>query len=470
MRNITLSVPGDCTVPHFYFESEPAQVALALRLGADAVAYIQKRAVDAVRQETHAEAIRQATEDFEEERKKSESSAAAAITKLRQEKLRADEELRAANARVEALENSAGSQRSQIQKDTRESVQELLAAKDQQIAQLQATLERTMEAMGKRVESLQNSMTKTFSSSKDKGTLGELVVEGFLKKAFDCDIQVVSKESQTADIRMTRKGGSYFWEVKNYTRMVTTDEVSKFRRDLRLHPDVRGGILVSLRQGIVGCSRGGDIEVEFLEDGRFILFISHFMSHDDPVFYLQTLRPFFDTIESMSKPVKEEVEAVRSLEMKAALMTNMLRSHAQTITRHKNSIVGHRKRMDTMFAEFQGYVLEAEAQLQTMLRVALGGDESAAEVQSEADTSLPLAIFKKGCLADYADDRSREFIKWLLTVTEVDGNSQVEIKDIIERGKGTYPEKYVRGLREELFQDAAWPKGSRFLVGLRLLK
>lgn len=470
MRNITLSVPGDCAVPHFYFESEPAQVALALRLGADAVAYIQKRAVDAVRQETHAEAIRQATEDFEEEKKKSESSAAAAITKLRQEKLRADEELRAANARVEALENSAGSQRSQIQKDTRASVQELLAAKDQQIAQLQATLERTMEAMGKRVESLQNSMTKTFSSSKDKGTLGELVVEGFLKKAFDCDIQVVSKESQTADIRMTRKGGSYFWEVKNYTRMVTTEEVNKFRRDLRLHPDVRGGILVSLRQGIVGCSRGGDIEVEFLEDGRFILFISHFMSHDDPVFYLQTLRPFFDTIESMSKPVKEEAEAVRSLEMKAALMTNMLRSHAQTITRHKNSIVGHRKRMDTMFAEFQGYVLEAEAQLQTMLRVALGGDESAAEVQSEADTSLPVAIFKKGCLADYADDRSREFIKWLLTTTEVDGNSQVEIKDIIERGKGTYPEKYVRGLREEIFQDGAWPKGSRFLVGLRLLK
>jgi hypothetical protein len=470
MRNITLSVPGDCTVPHFYFESEPAQVALALRLGADAVAYIQKRAVDAVRQETHAEAIRQATEDFEEERKKSESSAAAAITKLRQEKLRADEELRAANARVEALENSAGSQRSQIQKDTRASVQELLVAKDQQIAQLQATLERTMEAMGKRVESLQNSMTKTFSSSKDKGTLGELVVEGFLKKAFDCDIQVVSKESQTADIRMTRQGGSYFWEVKNYTRMVTTEEVNKFRRDLRLHPDVRGGILVSLRQGIVGCSRGGDIEVEFLEDGRFILFISHFMSHDDPVFYLQTLRPFFDTIESMSKPVKEEAEAVRSLEMKAALMTNLLRSHAQTISRHKNSIVGHRKRMDTMFSEFQGYVLEAEAQLQTMLRVAMGGDDSTAEVQSEADTALPATIFKKGCLAEYADDRSREFIKWLLATTEVDGSSQVEIKDIIERGKGTYPEKYVRGLREEIFQDAAWPKGSRFLVGLRLLK
>ncbi len=457
-------------MPHFYFESEPAQVALALRLGADAVAYIQKRAVDAVRQETHAEAIRQATEDFEEERKKSESSAAAAITKLRQEKLRADEELRAANARVEALENSAGSQRSQIQKDTRASVQELLVAKDQQIAQLQATLERTMEAMGKRVESLQNSMTKTFSSSKDKGTLGELVVEGFLKKAFDCDIQVVSKDSQTADIRMTRQGGSYFWEVKNYTRMVTTEEVNKFCRDLRLHPDVRGGILVSLRQGIVGCSRGGDIEVKFLEDGRFILFISHFMSHDDPVFYLQTLRPFFDTIESMSKPVKEEAEAVRSLEMKAALMTNLLRSHAQTISRHKNSIVGHRKRMDTMFSEFQGYVLEAEAQLQTMLRVAMGGDDSAAEVQSEADTALPATIFKKGCLAEYADDRSREFIKWLLATTEVDGSSQVEIKDIIERGKGTYPEKYVRGLREEIFQDAAWPKGSRFLVGLRLLK
>jgi len=372
--------------------------------------------------------------------------------------------------RIEAMDASAADLRSKLRSELKEQFTDIMHTKDEQIARLQLTLEKQMEAVATRMEGLQHSLTKTMSSSKSKGTLGEVQLEGFLKKAFDCDVQVVAKEAQTADIRMTRGQKAYFWEAKNYTRMVSSDEVEKFRRDMRLHPDVTGGCMVSLQTGIVGKGRAGDIEVEFLEDGRFVLFLSHFMSHDDPVFYLQTLRPFFDTIESMSKPVKDEVEAVRSLELKAALMTNLLRSHAQVISRHKNSLVGHRKRMDTMFAEFQGYVLEAEAQLQTMLRVAMGDDDTSAEVQSEADTVLPGAIFKKRCLADYADDRSREFVKWLLATTEVDADSQVEIKDIIEKAKTTYPEKYVRGLREEIFQDSAWPKGSRFLVGLRLLK
>jgi hypothetical protein len=157
---------------------------------------------------------------------------------------------------------------------------------------------------------------------------------------------------------------------------------------------------------------------------------------------------------------------VRSLEMKAALMTNLLRSHAQTITRHKNSIVGHRKRMDTMFAEFQAYVLEADANIQTILRVAMGDDNTSAEVQSEADTVLG-PLFKKRCLADYADVKVREFIKWLLSQTESNNSAQIEIKDLIEKGKPQFAEKFIRGLREDVFEDASWVKGTRFITGLQ---
>jgi hypothetical protein len=250
--------------------------------------------------------------------------------------------------------------------------------------------------------------------------------------------------------------------------MVSTEEVNKFRRDLRLHPDVRGGVLVSLRQGIVGKSRGGDIDLEFLEDGRFILFISNFMAQEDPVFYLQTLRPFFDTIEAMAKPVKEEVEAVRALEMKAALMTNLLRSHALSITKHKNSLVGHKKRTDSMFAEFSSYILEAEAQLQTVLRVAMGAEGAAETVLVETETYLSPVVFVKERLSDCADDRTREFVKWLLSVAEVREGTQLELKDFLERArKEGYSEKWVRGLREDLFQETSWAKGSRYLMGLR---
>jgi hypothetical protein len=472
MKSITVNVPKDFIVPALYSDGTPADTALALRLGSEALSFIQKRGADTMRQETHAEAVRQATEDFTEQLKEAEQAATAATAKLRQEKARAEEAMRAAQLRVEAMEASSTSLRGQLQKEIRESTQELLASKDEQILRLQQTLDRSMEGVGKRVESLQQSITKTFASSKEKGSLGEALMEGYLKRAYDCDVQVVSKGSETADIRVTRStGAAYFWEVKNYTRMVSTEEVNKFRRDLRLHPDVLGGVLVSLRQGIVGKSRGGDIDLEFLEDGRFILYISHFMGQDDPVFYLQTVRPFFDTIETMAKPVKEEAEAIRALEMKAALMTNLLRSHALGITKHKNSLVGHKKRTDAMFAEFSSYVLEAEAQLHTVLRVAMGGDSDTTEVLNDTETQLSCIVFAKERLSDFVDDRTREYIKWLLTVVEPREGTQIEIKDILElsRKKG-YPEKWVRGLREDVFQETAWVKGSRFILGLRLIE
>ena len=451
-RNIIISLPNGFETPKLFIHGSVERIALALTLGSAAVEYIEKNALESARDETQQEAVQAAIKETER----------ALSIKLK----KAEETARLSAVRLEAMEADAANLRSQVHREVTNSFEAILKSKDQQLVYAQESLDRAMETVGKRVESLQNSMTKTFASSKDKGTLGEMIMEGLLKKAYDCNITVVSKEAQTADIRMSRNNTNYFWEVKNYSRMVTNDEVEKFRRDLRLHPDVRGGILVSLRQGIVGKSRGGDIDVEFMEDGRFVLYISNFMSQDDPVFYLQTLRPFFDTIEAMAKPVREDTDAIRALEMKASLMTNLLRSHAVSVTKHKNALVGHKKRSDTMFAEFQGYVLEAEAQLQTILRVAMGGDEASAMVESEAATELPIQVFSKGCLADYADERTREFIKWFLSQTSAKEGGQIEIKDVVEKGKPQFSEKFIRGLREDIFQDAVWPKGGRFITGL----
>jgi len=454
---ISLHVPKGFVVPQTYISGDLEKVALALTLGAQAISYMENHATDALRDASHRDAIKEATQEYER-------LAVATSTKLK----RAEEAARAANMRIEAMEAEAASLRSQIQKEVSGSFESVLKTKDQQIAQAQGALERAMETVSKKVESLQNSMTKTYASSKDKGTLGEMIMEEHLKKAYDCDVSVVSKEPQSADIRMTRVNGAYLWEVKNYTRMVTKDEVEKFRRDLRLHPDVRGGILVSLRHGIVGKCRGGDIDLEFLEDGRFIVYINTFLAQEDPVFYLQTLRPFFELIEANAKPVKEDAESVRALEMKAALMTNLLRSHSTSVTKHKNAIVGHKKRTDTMFAEFQSYIFEAEAQLHTILKVAMGDDGTSAEVQAESTQKIPTKIFKRECLGDFPDDRVRAFIKWFLTQVDVQEGSQIDIKDVVDRAKlESFSDKFIRGLREEVFEDAAWPKGARSMIGLR---
>jgi hypothetical protein len=459
-RLIHLDVPNDYEIPTFYIaaDTSPDAIGLALRFGADAFLHLQKRSLDAVRSETHAEVLASATADFEM-RLRSDT------TRLLSEKVKAEEALRAANHRVAAMEAEASDLRSVVKAELKGQFEDLVKLKDEQIRQLQQTLEKQMDTVSSKVDGLQNSITRTFSSSKEKGAFGETMMEGLLKKAFDCDIQVVAKEAQTADIRMTRGTAPYFWESKNYTRMVSSEEVEKFRRDLRLHPDVLGGCLVSLRTGIVGKCRGGDIDVEFLEDGRFILFISNLVARDDPVFYLQALRPLFETVEAMAKPVKEETAAIRALEAKGLLITNLLRSHSLGIVKHKNSLVGHRRRIDTMFTEFHSYILESEAQLQTLLRVAMG--DNVEQVQAEMDTELATAVFKKDRLSD-CDEKQKEFVKWLLTVAKVAPGTQAELKDLIEKAKPDFGERAIRGFREDLFQESAWPKGSRFIMGLQL--
>jgi hypothetical protein len=457
-RLITLAVPKHFQLPPIYLEAQEEQIALALTLGAEALSYMNKQASMALQTDSQEQAVKEATREFER-------TSATMQTRLK----KAEEAARASAMRVEAMEQEGSSLRAQIHKELTASFETLLKAKEQQVQQATDVANRAIESVGRKVEGLQNSMTKTFASSKEKGSLGEMIMEEFLKKAYECSVEVISKESQTADIRMVRALAAYFWEVKNYTRMVSKEEVEKFKRDLRLHPDVCGGVLVSLRQGIVGHNKGGDVDLEFLEDGRFILYLGNFMSHEDPIFFLQTLRPFFECIEASAKPVKDDSDTVRALQMKATLITNLLRNHKESVTKHKNSLVGHKRRMDTMFAEFQGYIFEADAQLQTILRLAMGDDSDSADALQEVQAKLDSKFFKKDCIADYAEEKVRDYIKWFLQTAEPMEGSQLEIKDLIEKGKAQFSDKFVRSLREEVFQDTVWGKGSRIFAGFRFV-
>jgi hypothetical protein len=452
---VTLQIPDSYPVPPFFLTAKPDEVALALELGASAVRHMETKAIETVRRQTHSDI----TDSYENR-----------IKKLQKEYESERDDL---VAELERMGKDGAKRREAARAEMRESMRELIEAKESQIRSLEATL----QGLGGKFDSLQTSLTRTFTSSKEKGTLGEIIVEGMLKKAFDCDVEVVSKEAQTADIRMHRTAVDvYLWEVKNYTRMVTKEEVEKFRRDLRLHPEIRGGVLVSLRTGIVGKTRGGDIDVEFLEDGRAILFLSNLLSRDDAVFYLQTLRPFFQFVERTAhqarascevekNSVKKESDSEEQLKQKALLVGNLIRNHSGNVVKHRNSLATHKKRTDAMFVEFQSYLMEAETQINTVLRLVIAEASDEAALAVAAATELPLNVFVKSCLTDFAE-REREFVAWFLSETELREGSAITVKSLLDRAvehKKSYNEKFVRGMRSVVFQEGVWPQGARTL-------
>ena len=464
---VTLVLPISYNLPSFYVDADPKVIALALSLGAEAYESLEGRAVALARSETQSEAVSKATAEFKQHIEDIQTDYKQQLKRLAQEKARAEEANASMQSSLALLESQQSLSRSQIQKETKESYTELLKAKEDQIGMLQRTLEQHIEGMSGKVELLQNSITRTFSSSKEKGTYGENFVEGMLKKAFDCEIQVVSKDSQSADIRMIRSEDTqYFWEIKNYGRAITTEEVEKFRRDMRLHPEVCAGFFVSLKTGITGHNRGGDIDIELMEDGRFIVYISNLMMREDIVFYLQTLRPLLQLVEAAGKPVKTDSDTVRELEMRSAVITNLLRSHSVSIAKHKNSLVSHRKRTDQMFAEFQAYLMESDTQLQNVLRIAIGTEEESEEIQRDAETYLPAIVFSKERLSDL-EGRTKSFAGWLLGATDVREGGNIKIKELVDRAKEKgFSEKFVRESREDLFQGTAWVARSQIIEGL----
>jgi len=450
-----MNTPPGWQPPVFYLTATAEDVALALELGASAVKHMKEKAIDTVRRQTHSDI----TESYE-----------GRIKKLQKEY---ESERVDLVAELERLEKDGAKRREAARTEIREGMRDLIEAKEAQIRSLEASL----QGLGGKFETLQSNLTRVYTSSKEKGTVGEAIVESMIKKAYDCDVEVVSKESQTADIRMTRPGGTYFWEVKNYTRMVSKEEVEKFRRDLRLHPGIRGGILVSLRTGIVGKTRGGDIDVEFLEDGRAVLFLSNLFARDDIVFYLQTLRPFLDCLERLAAPVGPQGPApepadLAALQQKAVLVTTLMRNHAANVVKHQNSIVNHRKRTESMFTEFQAFLLEAETQINTVLRLVMSDDATdTAAITFAAGVDLPLAVFAKTALTDYTD-KEREFVTWFLETAEIRAGSDVQVKELLERAvshKKSWNEKFVRGMRG-VFQEGVWAHGARSLHGLGWLK
>ena len=120
MPKLILPIPNDYKVPPIYEGDDKAAIALALTLGAQAYDALESEAVAHVRGETHSEAVKQATEALQ-------TTWEQQVAVLKREKRRTEEALDIAKSRLEALDNAFVTQKAQIQKDVRETMQEVLA-------------------------------------------------------------------------------------------------------------------------------------------------------------------------------------------------------------------------------------------------------------------------------------------------------------------------------------------------------
>jgi hypothetical protein len=458
-QEIVLRVPLQFVLPDFYEKANQEKTSLALRMGALAVQTLFSSIAEEVREECNSDLVTQ----LEKKHLKKQEV-------LEKDKRLLEETMNHLQARLGTDEQLKGDWQRQIREESRSLYKELLAEKDKQITQLaqfRDQLTGEMRTLQEKMQQVTAAAARQLGSQ-EKGKAGEVSMEEIIKKAYgsasDFELTMKGREAQSGDYHMEYNKSRFLWEVKNYTRMVNKDEVEKLHRDMRANPDAKLGIMVSLHSGVTGHTKSGDIDLEYLEDGRSILYLSNLYKREDPVFYLQTLRPYFDSMEQ-KKEVKESLdsEEIVKLKSRANVVQHLLRSHTQTLQGLHNSIVQQKRRSDTVYAEQIAFIQQANGECKNTLKNLVSDDMA----ESPLETSLNPTIYKIQNLVEMSEPQQK-FVKWIQENCEEDLSHEMEAKLFQEKFKHLFKsERELKGARD-ILQESVWKSGGKKVKGLRI--
>lgn len=456
---VTFTVPVSFQLPTFYTNASPERTAFALRIGAQAIGYFYNTIADEVREECNAEVVTQL------EKKHTRRS-----EQLEREKRIVEENLDHLKAKMKVDEQYQVGIRQQVQEEMQSLYKTLLEEKDRQIHRLESQVSLEMRTLQEKFQTVKDSVSRNFGSQ-EKGKAGEGTMEDLIKKAFGSaqgfDLQTTATEAQRGDYLMAYKASKVMWEVKNYTRMVNKDEVEKLHRDMRSNPEIAVAFMVSLQSGIVGHTKAGDIDLERLEDGRFILYLDNLFKREDPLLYLQSLRPFLDILDGKKESnTMLESEEIAKLEFKMKIVQHVLLNHQKTLAQLHNSLFQQKKKTDQMNAELLAYIKQAEAECVNSLRELLGEQKHSVD---EITSYLSPETFTKQSLLDCSETQ-KKFLTWLKENCEKDEGAELESKKFQEAYKKQFKSEKEQKEIRELFTDSVWPKGGKKVRGFRFLE
>lgn len=121
-------------------------------------------------------------------------------------------------------------------------------------------------------QELQTTIQRNASSS-FRGQDGEMHFEHLVETNIKWKLTNTSKIPHSCDYSSEIHGYPVFFEIKNYTDPVRNEEVLKFLRDMKEHPEVIIGIFISWNTRIVGKDQTIPISIEWINDSQCAIYI-----------------------------------------------------------------------------------------------------------------------------------------------------------------------------------------------------
>lgn len=132
-----------------------------------------------------------------------------------------------------------------------------------------ALLQREHKLVQKEQE-LQSKLQRQ-SSSVLRGHDGEELFRNTAKEKMKWDL--IKAPTFSCDSSSTIHGSLTLFEIKNYTNPIPQAEVNKFLRDMKLHPEARTGIFVSLNTPICNKDPNVPIILDWINESQCIMYI-----------------------------------------------------------------------------------------------------------------------------------------------------------------------------------------------------
>jgi hypothetical protein len=133
-------------------------------------------------------------------------------------------------------------------------------------------LQQRERRVAQKEQELQTSIQRNASSS-FRGQDGEMQFEQLAETTMKWKLTNTSKIPHSCDYSSEIHGSPVFFEIKNYTDPVRNDEVLKFLRDMKEHPEVVIGIFISWNTRIVGKDQTLPISIEWINDSQCAIYI-----------------------------------------------------------------------------------------------------------------------------------------------------------------------------------------------------
>ncbi len=481
LQEITLQVPADYQLPQLFQQVSAEETAQILTLGAQAYTIVNQEG-QKLQHDTLFQSLKsQAAAEYEPQLQKAQAAAEAAAASLAtmKRRIQQEEEYRAATeSRVREEERR---NREEILKEKDSRIQALEQQVKQQIQGVESQMRETSRTLAESFQNFRETMVKSSTGSKNKGDMGELQFQDIAQRAFGStargeffSIENVGKEGHQGDLRMVWKEHRIMLEVKNYDRNVDQKEVTKFRRDMEEAKDISMGIMVSMTTGITGHHKAGNIDIEELRDGRVCIYLNKFMANEDPVLYLQGLKPFLEMFllykANKSQTEDADTEArlqVHALEQQRSILLRLLQNHQEATRKFKNTLMNAKKKSEQIWLDLTTEMREAEHQVKLLLETILDVSSVMETIEpnnNDTDsptTSLPSYIFKYDDLHQYSD-KQRKFIQDFLKAFEYSEEYCISKKDMKEVLKPSgYSEDTVTKYAEQVLQEDVWGKGKK---------